>query len=107
MGKQCICVLALALTAHENAAQSIGMNCGSLSIKVRIGRKSGGEAGKAHHTRMIKILLGPSTRPGARQETRLRGDTNGHSIPRSRGLAGRESARTGCAESGGGPPLGF
>ena len=27
-----------------NAAQSIGMNCGSLSIKVRIGRKSGGEA---------------------------------------------------------------
>ena len=64
----CTSVLARALTAHENAAQSIVMNCGSLSIKVRIGRKSGGEAGKAHHTRMIKILLGPSTRPGARQE---------------------------------------
>ena len=31
-----------------------------------------GKAGKAHHARMIKILLGPSTRPGARQETRLR-----------------------------------
>ena len=91
-----------------NAAQSIGMNCGSHSIKLRIGRKSGGEAGKAHHTRMIKILLGPSIRPGARQETRLRGDTNGHAIPCSRGVVGvRESARKGCAASGGGPPLGF
>ena len=59
-----------------------------------LGEKSGGEAGKAHHTRMIKILLGPSTRPGARQEkTRLRGDTNGHAIPRSRGVVGaRERA---------------
>jgi hypothetical protein len=44
-----------------NAAQSIGMNCALLSIKVRIGRKSGGEAGKAH--------------------------TNGHAIPCSRGVA--------------------
>ncbi len=34
------------------------MNCGSLSIKLRIGRKSGGAAGKAH--------------------------TNGHAIARSR-----------------------
>jgi hypothetical protein len=87
-----------ALTTHENAAQSIGMNCALLSIKVRIGRKSGGEAGKAHHTRMIKILLGPSTRPGARQEkTRLRGDTNGHAIPRSRGVVGARERADGAA----------
>ena len=64
-----------------NAAQSIGMNCALLSIKVRIGRKSGGEAGKAH--------------------------TNGHAIPCSRGVVGvRESARMGCCERRG-PPLVF
>jgi hypothetical protein len=40
-----------------NAAQSIGMNCGSRSIKVRIGRKSGGEAGKAHTNGMRFLAL--------------------------------------------------
>ena len=29
----CTCVLARALTAHENAAQSIGMNCGHQSTQ--------------------------------------------------------------------------
>ena len=71
-----------------------------------MGEKSGGEAGKAHHTRMIKILLGPSTRPGARQETRLRGDTNGHAIPRSRGVVGARERADGCCERRG-PPLVF
>jgi hypothetical protein len=40
-----------------NAAQSIGMNCGSLSMKLRIGRKSGGEAGKAHTNGMRFLAL--------------------------------------------------
>ncbi len=55
-----------------NAAQSIGMNCGSLSIQLRIGRKSGGEAGKAH--------------------------TNGHAIPRSRGVVAARERADGCCE---------
>ena len=67
--------------------------------KCVLGEKSGGEAGKAHHARMIKILLGPSTIPDARQGKNAiaLGHKRAFDSSLSWSCRVRESARTGRA----------